>query len=86
MAVPIAVDWLRDYGDRMLQVSERDMARAVAAFDAAGIRAEGAAAAALTALPQLEDVTGPIVLIVTGCDIDDDLLARCRANPDSFPA
>ena len=84
VAVPIAVDWLRDYADRMLQVSERDMARAVAAFDAAGIRAEGAAAAALAALPQLKDVDGPIVLIVTGCNIDDELLARCRDEPESF--
>jgi threonine dehydratase len=86
VAIPVAVEWLRDYADRMLQVSERNLARAVAAYDAVGIRAEGAAAAALAALPQLEDVEGPIVLIVTGRNIDDDLLARCRDDSDSFPS
>ena len=49
------------------------MAHAVGAFSAAGIRAEGAAGAALAALPQLDDVDGTIVLIVTGRNIDDEL-------------
>jgi threonine dehydratase len=57
----------------------------VGAFDRAGIRAEAAAGAALAALPQLEDVEGPIVLVLTGRNIDDDLLARCRDAPESFP-
>jgi threonine dehydratase len=86
VAIPIAVEWLGEYADRMLQVSEREIAGGVAAFDAAGIRAEGAAGAALAALPQLDDVDGPIVLVVTGRNIDADLLARCRDQPDSFPA
>jgi len=68
----------------MLEVSEREMATAVAAFDRAGIRAEGAAGAALAALPQVEEVDGPIVLVVTGRNIDDELLARCRDEPESF--
>ena len=51
--------------------------RAVVAFDDAGIRAEAAAAAALAALPRIE-ADGPIVLVVTGRNIDDELLARCR--------
>jgi len=85
VAIPLAVTTLADVADRMLQVSERAIARAVAALAAAGIRAEGAAAAALAALPQLEDVEGPVVLVVTGRNIDDELLARCRERPESFP-
>ena len=50
---------------------------AVVAFDDAGIRAEAAAAAALAALPGI-DAAGPVVLVVTGRNIDDELLARCR--------
>ena len=70
----------------MLLVSEQDMARAVGAFSAAGIRAEGAAGAALAALPQLDDVDGTIVLIVTGRNIDDELHRRACEDPGSFPA
>jgi len=50
---------------------------------AAGIRAEPAAAAALAALQGLA-VDGPIVLIVTGRNVDDELLERCLADPASF--
>jgi threonine dehydratase len=84
VAIPFAVAFLDDALDRMLQVSERSLARGVAAYADAGIRAEGAAAAALAALPQLDEVEGAVVLIVTGRNIDDDLLARCRERPDSF--
>ena len=62
----------------MLEVSESEIAAAVVAFDDAGIRAEAAAAAALAALPQI-DADGPIVLVVTGRNIDDELLARAAA-------
>ena len=58
---------------------KREIAAAVVAFDDAGIRAEAAAAAALAALPRIE-ADGPIVLVVTGRNIDDELLARCRAQ------
>jgi len=85
VAIPFAVDALRTTVDRMLLVSERDIAEAVAAFDGAGIRAEPAAGAALAAIPQLVDLDGPIVLVVTGANIDDELLARCRDDTDSFP-
>ncbi len=40
-------------GDEMLEVSEREIAAAVVAYDDAGIRAEAAAAAALAALPHV---------------------------------
>jgi threonine dehydratase len=85
VAVPYAVEALRTSVDRMLLVSEREIAAAVAAFDRAGIRAEPAAGAALAALPQLDEGDGPVVLLVTGGNIDDDLLARCRDDLDSFP-
>jgi len=84
VAIPFAVEALVATADRMLRVSERDMARAVTAFHDAGIRAEGAAASTLAALPQLTDVDGAVVLVVTGRNIDDDLLARCREEPESF--
>ena len=79
VAIPGAVDWLLESADDMLEVSESEIAAAVVAFDDAGIRAEAAAAAALAALPHI-DADGPIVLVVTGRNIDDELLARCRAG------
>lgn len=77
VAIPIAVEWLLSAADEMMEVPETEIAAAVAAFDDAGIRAEAAAAAALAALPRVE-TDGPIVLVVTGRNIDDDLLAACR--------
>jgi threonine dehydratase len=85
VAIPLAVDVLGEVASRMLLVSERGMAGAIAAYAEAGIRAEAAAAAALAALPQLEDVDGTLVLVVTGRNIDDDLFARAREHPESFP-
>ena len=86
VAIPLAVDVLGEVASRLLLVSERDMARAVGAYAEAGIRAEGAAGAALAALPQLDDVDGAIVLIVTGRNIDDELHRRACEDPESFPA
>lgn len=85
VAIPYAVDVLNDAADRMLLVSERGMAAGVAAFDRNGIRVEAATGAGLAALAQLGDLDGPIVLVVTGRNIDDDLLARCCTDPGSFP-
>jgi threonine synthase len=56
-------------------VSEDALMRAVARFWDAGIRAEPAAAAALAALPEVRE--RPVVLVVTGRNIDDELLKRC---------
>ena len=86
VAIPYALDVLAEVATHMLRVGERAIARAVAAFDSAGIRAEGAAAAALAALPQLPELEGPIVLVVTGRNIDDALVARARSAPETFPA
>jgi threonine dehydratase len=79
VAIPGAVDWLLEAADDMLEVSESEIGAAVVELDDAGIRAEAAAAAALAALPHI-DADGPIVLVVTGRNIDDELLARCRAG------
>jgi threonine dehydratase len=85
VAIPEAVDALGEYASRMLQVSEREIAGAVGAYADAGIRAEGAAAAALAAVAQLDDLGDPLVLIVTGRNIDDELFTRARERPESFP-
>jgi threonine dehydratase len=83
VAIPVAVDELARAADEMLLVSERELADAVAAFARAGIRAEPSAAAPLAALPQIE-ADGPIVLIVTGRNVDESLLERCLAAPETF--
>jgi threonine dehydratase len=86
IAIPLAVEVLGEFASRMLEVSEREIAYAVGAYADAGIRAEGAAGAALAALPQLDDLGDPLVLVVTGRNIDDELFTRVREQPDSFPA
>ncbi len=85
IAIPLAVEALGEFASRMLEVSERELAYAVGAYAEAGIRAEGAAGAALAALPQLDDLADPLVLVVTGRNIDDELFTRVREQPDSFP-
>jgi threonine dehydratase len=85
VAIPLAVDVLGEVASRILVVSEREIARAVGTFAEAGMRVEGAAGAALAALPQLEGVDGPVVLVVTGRNIDDELHARACERPRSFP-
>jgi threonine dehydratase len=84
VAIPYAVDVLNEVATHMLRAEETDIARAVAAFNVAGIRAEGAAGAGLAALPQLPELDGPVVLVVTGRNIDDDVLARAQRDPASF--
>jgi threonine dehydratase len=85
-AIPLAVEVLGEFASRMLEVSEREIAYAVGEYADAGIRAEGAAGAALAALPQLDDLGDPLVLVITGRNIDDELFTRARKQPDSFPA
>jgi threonine dehydratase len=84
VAIPEAVALVNAVVDRMLLVSEREMAYAVGAYARSGIRAEGAAAAALAALPQLQGLSGPVVAIVTGRNIDDELHRRAVEQPESF--
>jgi threonine dehydratase len=85
VAIPLAVEVLGEVASRMLLVSEREIAQAVGTYAQAGLRVEGAAAAALAALPQLADVGDPVVLVVTGRNIDDELFRRARERPETFP-
>ena len=85
VAIPAAVALVNAVVDRMLLVSEREMATAVGDFGKAGVRVEGAAAAGLAALPLLPALEGPIVLVVTGRNIDDALYLRAVTEPESFP-
>jgi threonine dehydratase len=85
VAIPLAVELLGEVATRMVTVSERRIAEAVGEYASLGIRAEGAAAAALAAVPALQGLADPIVLIVTGRNIDDDLFTRACEHPESFP-
>ena len=86
VAIPRAVAALASAADEMVEVSDRDIARAVGAFADAGIRVEGSAAATLAGAQALGDtLTGTIVLIVTGRNIDDALWRRAVERPESFP-
>jgi threonine dehydratase len=85
VAIPFAVSVVGEVASRMLLVSERAIARAVGAFDRAGIRVEGSPAAALAALDQIEELDGPVVLVVTGRNIDEELHRRAVEEPDTFP-
>ena len=85
VAVPLAVEELVRLRTPFVEVSERAIARAVGAFAAAGLRVEGSAAAALAALEVVEPPDGPVVLIVTGRNIDDELHRRAVERPESFP-
>ena len=85
VAIPEAVALVNSVADRMLLVSEREMAYAIGSFARAGIRAEGAAAAGLAALAQLSDVPGHIVVVVTGRNIDEELYQRTLERPEAFP-
>jgi threonine dehydratase len=84
VAIPEAVSLVHGVVDRMLVVSERAMAEAIGAFNRAGLRVEGAAAAGLAALPQLPPMSGPVVLVVTGRNIDEEPHRRAVENPESF--
>lgn len=86
VAVPLAVEALAKAADSMVLVSEREIAEGVAGYARAGIRAEGAAGAALAALHEVAWVSGPIVLVVTGRNVDDELWRRAVESPESFPA
>jgi threonine dehydratase len=85
VAVPLAVEEIVRLGVPFAQVSERALATAIGRFAAAALRVEGSAAAALAALPQLEPVDGPTVLVVTGANIDDELYRRAVEQPETFP-
>jgi threonine dehydratase len=75
VAIPGAVAALNPLVDRFELVSEEELEHAVRRYAEAGIRVEGAAAAPL-AVALREDLPRPMVLIVTGRNIDDALYQR----------
>jgi threonine dehydratase len=83
VAIPTAVDTLLGLVDEYVQVSEREIAAALGDYTRAGLRVEGSAGAPLAALDPVS-VKGPIVLIVTGSNIDDDLYERAVEHPESY--
>jgi threonine dehydratase len=85
VAIPLAVKELYGALTPMMIVSEREIAHAVRDYAVAGIRVEGAAAAALAAFRKRKHAREPTVAIVTGRNIDDELHRRCVEDPDSFP-
>ena len=85
VAIPLAVTVLQEAADRIVRVSERAIAQALGAFARSGIRVEAAAAAALAGLPQVRNVGGPIVVVVTGRNIGHELWLRAVERPDLFP-
>jgi threonine dehydratase len=82
VAIPLAVGEIRGLANRMLEVSEREIAQAVGAYARAGIRVEGAAGAGLAAVAQVE--ADPVVVITCGANIDDDLHTRAVERPETF--
>ena len=75
VAIPLAVEALNGLTQRFDLVSEAELEEAVREYAAAGIRVEGAAAAPL-ALARREDLPRPLVLIVTGRNVDDAVYNR----------
>ena len=86
VAIPYAVHRIQPVVDRVVRVSEREIAAAIGRLAATGIRVEASAAAALAALDRLETPSEPVVLVLTGKNIDDALFERACADPGSFPS
>ncbi len=85
VAIPSAVERIRRVATDVRLVSEREIAEAVGEYARAGIRAEGAAAAALALFRKSPDLRRPVVLLVTGRNIDEALHRRAVEDPGSFP-
>ena len=75
VSIPVAVEELNALAQRFELVSEAELENAVRVYAGEGVRAEGAAAAAL-AVALREELPPPVVLIVTGRNIDDALYSR----------
>ena len=86
VAIPYAVGRIQPVVERMVRVSERELALAIGRFARVGIRVEASAAASLAALDHFTVTSPPVVLVVTGCNIDGELFARACDSPESFPS
>lgn len=86
VAIPYAVEVLATAAQRMVRVSERELATAVGDLARAGVRVEASGAAALAGFRHLDPVSGPTVLVLTGRNIDPELHRRAVDDPGSFPA
>ena len=82
VAIPLAVERLSTTVDVMLRVSEREIVKALVACHDAGVAVEPSAAAALAAVRTKPDLAeaGPIVLVMTGRNVDPEVVARARAT------
>jgi threonine dehydratase len=85
VAIPSAVDLMLQVVSEVRLVSEREIAGAMSLYAADGIRAEGAAGAGLAAALQPPALPDPVVVIVTGRNIDEGLYRRAIEEPGSFP-
>jgi threonine dehydratase len=85
VAIPYAVTRIQPLVREMVRVSERELARAIGRLAEVDIRVEASAAACLAALDHLEAPPEPVVLVLTGRNIDDPLFARACSQPESFP-
>ena len=87
VAIPLAVERLRTAVARFVRVSERDIAAALVACHDAGLPVEPSAAAAVAAQRDGAGIEtpGPVLLVMTGRNVDDALVERARREPDSFP-
>jgi threonine dehydratase len=83
VAIPLAVELLNPLVQRFELVSERELAVGIGTFAEVGIRVEASAAAPL-AVALRESLPRPVVLIVTGRNIDDELWQRAVDTPHSF--
>jgi threonine dehydratase len=82
VAIPRAVELLRELNIELTLVSEREIAEGVRALAEAGIRAEGAAGAAVAAALRVD--ADSVAVVVTGRNVDDDLWQRAVERPESF--
>jgi threonine dehydratase len=87
VAIPLAVERLRAAVDGMVRVSERAMAAALVACHDAGVPVEPSAAAAVAAMRDGAGVArpGPVVLVMTGRNVDGALVERARNDLEWFP-
>lgn len=86
VAIPLAVERLSTAVDLMARVSEQSIVEALVVCHDAGLLVEPSAAAALAAIRESPGVAvgGPVVLVMTGRNVDPAVVARAREDLASF--